>query len=139
MLLPQEESPFLPLEAENLSVLTTGRAKGDLNALLKISTAIGSIRDRDSLQWQLLGFIFDVISAERASVLFLDSQGAVTSTTAWDRVHGPETVVPVSQTVVKKVVRERAGLLVTTGVNDAILQQTNAAKGGYPAFFSVSL
>jgi transcriptional regulator with GAF, ATPase, and Fis domain len=133
VLLPQEESPFLPLEAENLSVLTTGRAKGDLNALLKISTAIGSIRDRDSLQWQLLGFIFDVIPAERASVLFLDSQGAVTSTTAWDRVHGPETVVPVSQTVVKKVVRERAGLLVTTGVNDSILQQTNAAKGGYPA------
>ena len=114
-LLPQEDS-LLPLiqHGENAErTAASGRIRSDLNALLKISTAIGSIRDRDSLQWQLLGFIFDVIPAERGSVLFVDSQGEVSSSTAWDRVHGPEHVVPVNQVILKRVMSERSGLLLT--------------------------
>src|SRR6516225_3482161 len=113
-LLPQED-PLSPLiHGENAGpAAAPGRVRSDLNALLKISTAIGSIRDRDSLQWQLLGFIFDVIPAERGSVLFVDSQGEVSSSTAWDRVHGPEQVVPVSQVILKRVMSERSGLLLT--------------------------
>jgi len=114
-LLPQEDSLFpLIQHGENAEpTAASGRIRSDLNALLKISTAIGSIRDRDSLQWQLLGFIFDVIPAERGSVLFVDSQGEVSSSTAWDRVHGPEHVVPVSQVILKRVMSERSGLLLT--------------------------
>jgi Nif-specific regulatory protein len=108
---------LLPREETDTPVLggarTPTRLRGDLNALLKIATAISSIRDRESLQWQLLGFIFDVIPAERGSVLFFDPQGDILSTTAWDRVRGPEHVVPVSQAVLKKVVTERSGMLVT--------------------------
>src|SRR5215469_6778103 len=114
-LLPQED-PLFPLmpHGENAGPsAASGRIRSDLNALLKISTAIGSIRDRDSLQWQLLGFIFDVIPAERGSVLFVDSQGEVSSSTAWDRVHGPEHVVPVNQVILKRVMSERSGLLLT--------------------------
>jgi Nif-specific regulatory protein len=114
-LLPQED-PLFPLmqHGENAGpTAASGRIRSDLNALLKISTAIGSIRDRDSLQWQLLGFIFDVIPAERGSVLFVDSQGEVSSSTAWDRVHGPEHVVPVNQVILKRVMSERSGLLLT--------------------------
>ena len=114
-LLPQEDWLFPLIEhGENAEpTAASGRIRSDLNALLKISTAIGSIRDRDSLQWQLLGFIFDVIPAERGSVLFVDSQGEVSSSTAWDRVHGPEHVVPVSQVILKRVMSERSGLLLT--------------------------
>src|SRR6516165_11261367 len=114
-LLPQED-PLSPLiqQGENAGpAAAPGRVRSDLNALLKIATAISSIRDRESLQWQLLGFIFDVIPAERGSVLFFDPQGDILSTTAWDRVRGPEHVVPVSQAVLKKVVTERSGMLVT--------------------------
>jgi hypothetical protein len=115
-LLPREE-----MESPLVGAASPPRLRSDLNALLKIATAISSIRDRDSLQWQLLGFIFDVIPAERGSVLFFDSQGAVGSTTAWDRVRGPEHVVPVSQAVLRKVVTERSGLLVTgAGANPAL-------------------
>jgi len=107
-LLPREET-----DTPVLGASAPTRLRGDLNALLKIATAISSIRDRESLQWQLLGFIFDVIPAERGSVLFFDPQGDILSTTAWDRVRGPEHVVPVSQAVLKKVVTERSGMLVT--------------------------
>jgi transcriptional regulator with GAF, ATPase, and Fis domain len=115
-LLPREESdfPLLPTKDEEvLGTVTPVRVRSDLNALLKIATAISSIRDRESLQWQLLGFIFDVIPGERGSVLFFDPKGEISSTTAWDRVRGPEHIVPINQAVLKKVITERSGLLVT--------------------------
>jgi transcriptional regulator with GAF, ATPase, and Fis domain len=82
-----------------------------LQSLLKIATAIGGIRDRESLQWQLLGFLFDVLPAERAAVLYFDKTGAVESTAAWDRVRGPEHPVPVSESLVRRVYVEKAGLV----------------------------
>ena len=56
-----------------------------LQSLLKISTAIGGIRDRESLQWQLLGFLFDLFPASRAAVFYFDKTGEVESSAAWDR------------------------------------------------------
>jgi Nif-specific regulatory protein len=132
------EDPLSPLiqHGENAGPTAAhGRIRSDLNALLKISTAIGSIRDRDSLQWQLLGFIFDVIPAERGSVLFVDSQGEVSSSTAWDRVHGPEHVVPVSQVILKRVLSERSGLLLT-GADE---EQGSRTRSTAPPDHAVSL
>ena len=45
----------------------TARVASDLSALLKIASGIGGIRDQDSLQWQLLGMIFDLVPAERGA------------------------------------------------------------------------
>src|SRR5277367_5571237 len=42
----------------------TERLARDLNVLLKIATGIGGIRDREGLQWQLLGMILEVVPAE---------------------------------------------------------------------------
>jgi Nif-specific regulatory protein len=82
-----------------------------LQSLLKIATGIGGIRDRESLQWQLLGFLFDVVSAERGAVLYFDKTGEVESIAAWDRVRGPEHAVPVSEALVRRVYAEKAGLV----------------------------
>jgi transcriptional regulator with GAF, ATPase, and Fis domain len=130
VLLPREDALF-PLRDEPMEDRGTpraGRLTADLNALLKIATAIGSIQDRDSLQWQLLGFVFDVVPAERGSVLFFDAQGDVSSTTAWDRIRGPEQAVPVSQAVLQRVLRERAGLVVTDVRRDETLQAAATTK-----------
>ena len=82
-----------------------------LQSLLKIATSIGGIRDRESLQWQLLGFLFDVVPAERGAVLYFDKTGEVESIAAWDRVRGPEHPVPVSESLVRRVYAEKAGLV----------------------------
>ena len=103
------------------------RVRSDLNALLKFATGIGSIRDRDSLLWQLLGFTFDVIPAERGSVLMVDAQGEIISTTAWDRVRGPEHVVPVSQAVLKNVLREHSALLLSGTANNRLVRSSGDA------------
>lgn len=87
------------------------RMERNLNALLRISRAIGSLRDEESLPWQLLGMIFDVIPAERGAILLLDEETReARSQVAWDRVCGPDHPVRVSQAVVRRVVDEGAPL-----------------------------
>ncbi len=96
----------------------SARRARDLNSLLKIATGIGGIRDQDSLQWQLLGFIFDVVPAERGAVLLCDNPEEFTSTAAWDRVRGPGHPVRVSRTVVQRALTDRVGLVVSDVLGD---------------------
>lgn len=115
---PDAEVVELPAEgmrnltSEELGALgATERMGRNLNALLRISRAIGSLRDEESLPWQLLGMIFDVVPAERGAILLLqeDSQEA-RSQVAWDRVCGPDHPVHVSQGVMRRVVKEKVPL-----------------------------
>jgi Nif-specific regulatory protein len=83
----------------------------NLRALLRISRAIGSLRDEESLPWQLLGMIFDVIPAERGAILLVEKDSQeVRAQVAWDRVRGPDHPVHVSQAVVVRVLEERVML-----------------------------
>jgi len=99
---------LLYLNPESLAVLPQSeRLARALSTLLKISTAIGSVRDVESLQWQLLGMIFDVIPAERGAILLLDSHGGeISSPVAWDRVGGPDRPVHVSRSLTRRVIEE---------------------------------
>jgi len=99
----------------------------ELNSLLKIASGIGGIRDRDSLQWQLLGFIFEIVPAERGAILLLD-RGREYNSVAWDRVQGPTHPVRVSRTVVQRATTERAGVLVSDVVGDDSLSHTQSLR-----------
>ena len=101
------------LHPDSLAALPqSARLDRALSTLLKISTAIGSIRDVDSLQWQLLGMIFDVIPAERGAILLLDESAAeVSSPVAWDRVSGPDHPVHVSRSLVRRVIKDGIAVL----------------------------
>jgi transcriptional regulator with GAF, ATPase, and Fis domain len=113
--LRQEE--LLYLHPETLAALPhSERLDRTLRTLLKISTAIGSIRNVESLQWQLLGMIFDVIPAERGAILLLNDDDMETpSQVAWDRVSGPEHPVHVSRTLVQRVTEEGVAILDNEG------------------------
>ncbi len=54
----------------------TARVASDLSALLKIASGIGGIRDQDSLQWQLLGMIFDLVPASAELYCFSTAQAS---------------------------------------------------------------
>ena len=120
LLLRQDEALYL--QPERLGKLPpTARSLLQLNALLKISTGISAIRDPESLAWQLLGFIFEVVPAERGVILLLDSSGEYNSI-AWDRVQGPGHPVRVSRSVVDRVIRDGVGLLASDVAADASLK-----------------
>ncbi|HLO06514.1 MAG TPA: sigma 54-interacting transcriptional regulator [Terriglobales bacterium] len=123
LLLRAEDSLYLQPDKIVANLPPSARRARDLNSLLKIATGIGGIRDRDSLQWQLLGFIFDVVPAERGAVLLCDHPEEFTSTAAWDRVRGPGHPVRVSRTVVQRVLRDRIGLLVSDVLGNEALRQ----------------
>jgi transcriptional regulator with GAF, ATPase, and Fis domain len=123
LLLRAEDSLYLRPEKVVASLPPTARWARDLNALLKIATGIGGIRDQDSLQWQLLGFIFDVVPAERGAILMGDRPDDFASTAAWDRIRGPGHAVRVSRTIVERVLRDRVGLVVSDVSGHEALRQ----------------
>jgi transcriptional regulator with GAF, ATPase, and Fis domain len=100
------------LQPEALAALPPSeRTSRDLQTLLKISTTIGSIHNVESLQWQLLGMIFDVVPAERGAILVGSDPEEFTSTVAWDRVSGPQHSVHVDRRVARQAFAERIALL----------------------------
>jgi len=103
----------LYLQPQRIAALPqTERLARDLSVLLKIATGIGGIREREGLQWQLLGMVFEVVPAERAAILLFDSAGELGAEVAWDRVRGPGVPVQVSRVLLNRIVQERVGLLV---------------------------
>jgi len=104
---------LLNLDAASLAALPQpARVARNLNTLLQISGALSSLRDEAALPWQLLAMIFDVIPAERGAILMTeDGSPDIRSQVAWDRVHGPDHPVPVSQEIVRRVIDERVSLL----------------------------
>src|SRR6266496_4371972 len=120
-LLRSEDALYLQPDKVTAMLPQTARMALDLNVLLKIATRIGGIRDQDSLQWQLLGLIFDVVPAERGAVLLFDGSEEFSSPVAWDRVQGPAHPVRVSRTVLQRIRRDGVGLVVSDVSSDAIL------------------
>ncbi len=104
------------------------RSVRDLNALLKISRAISSIRSLEELQRHLLELIFDVVPAERGAILLADSAGEFTSTFGWDRQAGALSTVKVSRAVISQVMSAGEAILSnnileseTLGTNESLL------------------
>src|SRR5260370_14989824 len=89
---------LLFLNPESLAALPQSeRRSRNLRALLRISTAIGSIRGVETLQWALLGMIFDVIPAGRgARILVNEFSLEILSHVALDRAARPHQPLDVS-------------------------------------------
>jgi transcriptional regulator with GAF, ATPase, and Fis domain/pSer/pThr/pTyr-binding forkhead associated (FHA) protein len=104
---------LLSLDPDSLAALPQSeRMVRNLNALLQICRAIGSLRDEELQPWVLLGMIFDVIPAERGAILLLEEDShEVRSQVAWDRVFGPEHPVHIDGGIVRRVIEERISLL----------------------------
>ncbi len=129
MVLHAADAIYLQPDRISASLPVTDRVARDLNTLLKIANGIGSIRDRDSLAWQLLGMVFDVVPAERGAILHLgDGTDNIDSAIAWDRVEGPTSPVRVSRSVLQRVLQEQAGLLVRDVDMDDTLSKAATLK-----------
>lgn len=128
LVLRPEDALYLQPEKTLVRGQDPARQARDLDALLKIATGIGSIRDRESLQWQLLGLIFDIVPADRGAVVLTDGANEFDSAVAWDRVLGPAHPVRVSRTVIRRVLRERVGLVVSDVSSDKTLRSVQTLK-----------
>ena len=116
--LPQEVLESDPEQL--LAVPASDQLAHELATLLQLASRVGSVPDVESLQWQLLGPIFELVPADRGAILLFGSTPEeLASVATWDRVSGPEKSVHVSRTVVQRVIKEQAGLLVKSVVATA--------------------
>ena len=127
VLLRPEDSVYL-LYASAKDSAQSSRVDRDLNSLLKIASGIGGIRDLESLRWQLLGLIFDVVPAERGAVVLFNPAGEFNAAVGWDRLRGPAHAVRVSRTVLQRVRTERVGVLVSDISEDPAFAKSQSLK-----------
>jgi Nif-specific regulatory protein len=91
----------------------TARLGRNLNALLKISRMVHSIRDLNELQGQILNLIFEVAPAERGAIL-LDGQAGEFSLVFTRQRNPPfDKAVRVSRTIVHEVMEKGMAVLGT--------------------------
>jgi Nif-specific regulatory protein len=84
----------------------------DLNAIMKISLKINSIRGITALQHELLECLLEVTPAQRGAVLLVEEgTNEIASAVALNRQADAGGTIPVSRTVVQRVLSERAALL----------------------------
>jgi two-component system, NtrC family, response regulator HydG len=118
------------LQPDALAALPSGeRTARDLQTLVKISTAIGSIRDVESLQWQLLGMIFDVVPGERGAILVGSDPEEFSSVVAWDRLAGPQHAVAVDRDLARQVLEEGVAILSNEKNGGAAASTAGSRKG----------
>jgi Nif-specific regulatory protein len=95
---------------ENLPA--SARLARHLNALLKISTAINSVRGLEALQQQLLELVFEVVPAERGAILLTgENPEEFTSIFGVDKAAGEHRPVQVSRTIIFKVMEEKSAIM----------------------------
>jgi Nif-specific regulatory protein len=109
--LRHEELVYLRPEALAALPQST-RLSRNLSVLLRISTAVGSMRDEELLPWQLLGMVFDVVPAERGAILLTEEDSQeLRSQAAWDRMGGPNEPVHVNHSIVRRALQDGVSIL----------------------------
>lgn len=97
----------------------------DLSLLMKVSTTINAIRGLEELQERLLELIFEVVPAKHGAILLAgaddDPRHGFTSVFGLDRVYGANQKITVSSTIVRRVLKDNAALLVTDAENNEAL------------------
>jgi len=92
----------------------TSQVAANLNALLKISRIVHSIRDLDELQGKLLELTFEVVPVGRGAILLADREGQqFNSLFARMRQPGQAPLVKVSRTVARQVLEQGIAILGT--------------------------
>lgn len=109
-----EKSDALYLQpAEVVAALPPdARIARDLNALLKISTCLSTVRELTTLQHELLETLLDTIPAERAAILFVkENSEALVASFGRDKKSQTEQPIRISRSVAERVRNEGVSVL----------------------------
>jgi transcriptional regulator with GAF, ATPase, and Fis domain len=89
----------------------------DLSALMKVSATINAIRSLGELQESLMRLVFEVVPAGRGAILLVGDlergEDEFASIFGLDRVSGPDQKVRISRTIVRRVLKDGAALLIS--------------------------
>ena len=118
IVLKKEQARYLASNPALDSLPPTSRVLRDLNVLLKISTALSTLRHVEDIERQVLGSVLEVAPADRAAILLVEEGSTeFSSVLVLDRKTGKESTAPVnlSRTVLAQVL-EHGDAILNNGV-----------------------
>ena len=123
--LQQKDALYLKPAAVVANLPADARIARDLNALLKISTLLSTIRESTQLQRSLLETVLDTIPAERGAILLVreDTEELIASFGTDKKTEQP---IRISRSVVEKVLRESAAILCVETTDDKLLRDAES-------------
>jgi Nif-specific regulatory protein len=123
--LHHKDALYLKPSAVVANLPADARIARDLNALLKISTLLSSIRESTQLQRSLLETVLDTIPAERGAILLVrdDSEELIAS---YGTDKTAEQPIRISRSVMKKVLDEAAAMLCVEANDDRLLHDAQS-------------
>ncbi|MCA1615222.1 MAG: sigma 54-interacting transcriptional regulator [Acidobacteria bacterium] len=130
IMLRRQDAFYLKPEKVLTALPPTARIGRDLNALLKISTAVNSISNCDELQRRLLEMILEIVPAERGAILLVaEGSEEFVSSVSSGKLSGPDETIRVSRTAALRAMREGAGVLCNDISTDAALGPAESLQG----------
>lgn len=99
-----------------------GAMARDLTAILKISNKINTIRDAEELQSELLRQIFEVIPAEKGSIILVDDENEIVEMVGSDRKNKADSI-NVSQSIISEVLKNQEVILVSDFASDENIEK----------------
>ena len=130
VVLRRQDAFYLQPEKVLAALPPTARIARNLNALLKISTVVNSIRGGEMLQRRLLEMILEVVPAERGAILLMEegSEEFISSVSVNKRPGRDETI-RVSRTAALQATREGIAVLSNDISGDASLGPAESLLG----------
>lgn len=123
--LAQKDALYLKPASVLANLPADARIARDLNALLKISTSLSTIRDSTQLQRSLLETVLETIPAERGAILLVrDNSEEVIASHGADKKTQQQ--VRISRSVVEKVLREGEAILCLATKGDELLRDAES-------------
>ena len=130
VMLRRQDAFYLQPEKVLAALPPTARIARDLNALLKISTAVNSFSNCDELQRRILEMILEVVPAERGALLLADEGlKEFVSSVSGGKLSGPDEAIRVSRTAALRAMREGASVLCNDISADAALGPAESLHG----------
>src|ERR1700754_117709 len=125
--LAQKDALYLRPAAVIANLPADSRIARDLNALLRISTLLGTIRDSTQFQRSLLEIVLDTIPAERGAILLVgENSEEVIASYGTDKKSQTQQPVRISRSVVEKVLREGEAILCLATKGDELLRDAES-------------
>jgi transcriptional regulator with GAF, ATPase, and Fis domain len=126
IILRKEQARYL-IHSEALP--STSRVVRDLNVLLKISTALNTIRSVEDIERQVLASVLEVAPADHAAILLVEEGSTeFSSVLVLDRKTGKESALPVSlsRTVLAQVLEQGVAILSNDVGDDATYETADS-------------
>jgi len=115
---PEDTTQILPPTVLGLEAEELRRLYALLSALYRVTGLVSRSTTLDELLRSILGVVFDVVPADRGSVLFLDSPDRPPQPRAGRCRDSHETRIEVSRTIVRDVIERGRGVLTRDATED---------------------